>query len=490
MKPPNILFLLSDQHNALVAGYAGDPYVRTPNLDRLAVRGTVLSNGYCASPLCVPSRMALLSGRYPDATGVFSNNQSLPSDVPTVAHALTLAGYETALCGRMHFVGPDQRHGYTRRPIGDFTATYLGRENPNCGQVWSGTTGQHRRVIEKSGPGLSGVMAYDEAVTAAALAYLRGPPQDQPWFLTVGWYGPHCTYCCPRPLFDYYMDILPPPDCPEDFAATCHPAVRNWMDKRDVLSVDPEAVRRARAAYYGLVELTDRHLGRLLESLDQTGQTGNTLVCYTSDHGDCIGHNGLWWKSNFYEGSARVPCVFAHPGTVRAGDTIDAPTSLLDLAPTFIAAAGADPLPRPDGMALNAQLAGTPAPADRAVLSMLGDRKGDSPSAMIRQGSWKLVDHAVYETPQLFNLETDPTEQQDLGTDPGHAAVRDALRQQLRERWDPAAVSQTLQHACEDTNFVGRWTRQVQPDDTGEFWICPPGSNTRDDLRPHLSERT
>lgn len=480
MPSPNILFLLSDQHNPLVAGFAGDPWVRTPNLDRLAGQGVSLSQCYCAAPLCVPSRMALMSGRLPDATGVFTNDQGLHSDTPTMAHGLAIAGYETVLCGRMHFVGPDQRHGYLRRLMGDCTTPYLGMSNDNFGTVWAGTTGQNRKVIEKSGPGNSAVLEFDRAVTTAALGYLAGARSDRPWFLTVGWYGPHCTYCCPRKLFDYYMERLPLPSVPEDFAETCHPAVRQWMQRRDLLKVDPQAVRRARAAYYGMVEIMDQHLGRILGALDQAGLASNTLICYASDHGDCIGHNGLWWKSNLYEGSVRVPCVFAQPGVICTGRSIDTPTSLLDLAPTFLRVAGSEPLPRADGVDLNAALA-DPAGADagRAVLSMHVERRGAA-SAMIRRGRWKLVAHDEYAQPQLFNLERDPAEQHDLGADPHHADIRAELSRRLHERWNPARAKEAALNALADAVVVERWDRIAGHEDRGDFWCCPPEANRAD----------
>ena len=143
---PNIVFILSDQHNPRVAGYEGDAWVRTPNLDRLAQSGARLANCYCGSPLCVPSRVAMLSSLLPSRTGVYNNNQSLHSDIPTFVHCLTLAGYDTVLSGRMHFIGPDQRHGYKERLVGDLTAVRLGVRNPSFGP-WMPTLGQVREGV-------------------------------------------------------------------------------------------------------------------------------------------------------------------------------------------------------------------------------------------------------------------------------------------------------------------------------------------------------
>jgi choline-sulfatase len=479
---PNIIFVLSDQHNPLIVGSHGDPFVRTPNLDRLTAEGAVLDNCYCGSPLCVPSRSALLSGLLPHRTGIFTNFQALPSDETTFVHALAIAGYETTLVGRMHFVGPDQRHGFSERLVGDITPSTIGVGYDNYGEL-RGTTGQNRQAAVKSGPGRSAVLQYDEDVLEAACAYLEQRAEtSQPLFMTVGFYGPHCPFVCPRDLFDHYYDTIPRPEPLDDLRSTLHPAVRKWLTNRGILDLDLETIHRARAAYYGLIELMDRYVGRLREAVAATIGLENTLIIYSSDHGDMAGDKGMFWKSNMYEGSVRVPAIFHMPGIIPAGRRITGLTSLLDFGPTLIELTGAPSLPLADGQSIWPQLTGDETiNPDRAVLSMCGDLKGDLPSAMVRQGPWKLVDHYSYATPQLFNLDDDPHEQMDLGASESHAEIRQALYEELNQVWDGAAVHEHVQRVAAYTNLRGQFNTKTgnrYPDD----WRGNADANTIDDV--------
>ena len=478
MNQPHIVFVLSDQHNPHVIHSHGDPYVRTPHLDRLTDGGTALDNCYCASPLCVPSRAAMLSGLLPHRTGIFANFQSLRSDEATFVHSLAIAGYETILVGRMHFVGPDQRHGYTRRLVGDITPSTVGVGYDNYG-VLKGTPGQNRGAVEKSGADYSAVLQYDADVLEATRVCLQEHKNAaQPLFMTVGLYGPHCPYVCPRDLFDHYYETLPRPEPLDDFKRDVHPAVRKWYANRGVTDVDPEAVHRARAAYYGLVEMLDRYLGQIHEAVANTIGLSSTLFIYASDHGDMLGDKGLFWKTNMYEGSARVPIILNMPEFIAAGRRVVGLTSMLDLAPTLIELAGAPPLPLMDGQSLLHQLAGD-GPAideDRAVIAMCGDLKGDMPSAMIRKGPWKLVDHYSYDRPQLFHLGNDPGERIDLGTSAEYADVRSALHDELCQVWDGKAVYQHVQRVAAHTKLrrpFNAKTGNRYPDD----WQGDPDGN-------------
>ena len=481
---PNIIFVLSDQHNPLIIGNHGDPFVRTPNLDRLTAEGTALDNCYCGSPLCVPSRSALLSGLLPHRTGIFTNFQALPSDQTTFVHALAIAGYDTVLAGRMHFVGPDQRHGFAERLVGDITPSTIGVGYDNYG-VLRGTTGQNRVAATKSGPGRSAVLQYDEAVLAAACGYLEQRAEtSKPLFMTVGFYGPHCPFVCPHDLFEHYYETLPHPEPLDDMRGALHPAVEKWLSNRGILDLDLDTIHRARAAYYGLIELMDQYVGRLRETIAATIGSENTLIIYSSDHGDMAGDKGMFWKSNMYEGSVRVPAIFHLPDAIPAGRRITGLTSLLDFGPTLIELAGAPALPLADGQSIWPQLTGDKEiDPDRVVLSMCGDLKGDLPSAMVRQGPWKLIDHHSYATPQLFNLEDDPHEQMDLGDSESHAEVKQALYQELNQVWDGAAVHEHVQRVAAYTNLRGQFNTKTgnrYPDD----WRGDPEDNTVDDVNP------
>ena len=479
MPQPHIVFFFSDQHNPDVIASHGDPWVRTPNLDRLTAGGAMLANCYCAAPLCVPSRAALLSGQSPHRTGIYTNWQSLSSDQSTLAHVLAVAGYETVLAGRMHFVGPDQRHGYMRRLVGDITPSQAGPGTAGYGEL-AGTPGQNRRAAELSGPGRSPVLQYDEQVVEATCDLLRQRGAGEPpLFLTIGLFGPHCPYVCPKDLYDHYYASLPELEDWGPFKAVVHPAVRKWYENRGVEHLDADTVRRVRAAYYGLVEVMDGYLGRVLAAVDETLGLENTLFIYASDHGDMIGEKGLFWKTNMYEGSARVPAIFSLPGVIPAGQRVAGVTSLLDLAPTLISLSGAPALPVMDGQDIWPQITGqAEIDLQRVVFSLCGDVKGDMPSAMARRGPWKLVEHHGYDAPQFFNLDDDPRELNDLGTSEQHRAIRAELHAALEPVWDGEAVLENARRMIAHYRLRAQFNRLTGtrfPDqwsgDAGESYI-------------------
>ncbi len=468
----HIVYILSDQHNPLIMGAAGDPYVRTPNIDSLYRDGTGFDNCYCAAPLCVPSRASILSGLSPSHSGVFNNMQALSSCNATFVNSLTVAGYETVLSGRMHFVGWDQWHGFEKHLVGDITPCFVGGDNES--EIYGSfmrSSGQNLTSIRKSGAGNSAVLDYDAAVSSAACEYLETRGDERPLFLTVGFYGPHCPYIAPRELFDYYYDILPEIEfTDEDKKDQMHPAIQRWYANRNLSEVSPADVRRIRAAYYAMVEILDRHVGKLLEVIDRTLGRENTLIVYTSDHGDNIGEHGLFWKTNFYEGAARVPMVFVEDGRIESGRRIPETVSLLDLAPTFITYADAPRLPLFDGLDLTPVLRDhAAADPSRLVVSMCSDIKGDSPSVMLRQGRFKFIRHAGYGEPQLFDLDADPTELVDLGTNERYSAIVKMFDAVLPQYWDADKALEELDAAKTHFQIMTKWFRAVKPELVGEW---------------------
>ena len=200
----DILFIISDQHSYKLQGYAGNKLVRTPTLDQLAAAGTVMSDCYAACPLCVPSRLSMLAGQFPSELKALTNEASLDSGVATFVHSLNACGYETTLCGRMHFIGPDQRHGFINRLVGDITPTAFGSRWKKEGidaLPWNRGRIEHT-AIQCIG-GESTVLEFDRDVTDAAISYLEKDHED-PQFLCVGMYAPHFPYIAPKDLFNYY----------------------------------------------------------------------------------------------------------------------------------------------------------------------------------------------------------------------------------------------------------------------------------------------
>ncbi len=471
----HVVLILSDQHNAKVLGSAGNPFVRTPHLDRLAESGATFSNCYCPSPLCVPSRASIMAGLLPSRTGVFTNEQSLHSDIPTFAHALALAGYETTLCGRMHFVGLDQRHGFMNRLVGDICPTQLGVGGGGSYGILGNTSGATRVAVEKSGHGHSNVLEYDQDVTRAACDYLdeldadNGPDQ----FLTVGLYKPHCPFVARKDLYDHYYDQLPDPDeGPWDL----HPYTREFNERCNLGGFKPEELKRVQAAYYAMVEELDEQIGVLLSKIDKTLGLDNTLVIYASDHGEMMGEKGLICKTHFYDSSARVPLICSSPNWIPPQSQIDSPTSLLDLAPTLIEFAEAPKLPQTDGESLIPLLKGEDSSPDRAVVSQFATTVDGYVSGMVRKGDWKYIYYHGYEHPQLFNMVDDPDELHDLGADRRYTDLCREMKAVLDRDWDPDKISEHVKRNWEASKLISQFNRTtgVQP---FEVWHCPEEKN-------------
>ena len=462
----NIIMVFTDQHNGAVVHTAGDPWVRTPNMDRLAEEGVMFKNAYCNSPLCVPSRSSMLSGQMPHRTKIFNNAQCLPSDRATFVHSIAAAGYDTVLSGRMHFNGPDQRHGFEKRLVGDITTASLGISYAEDRYgYFKGCSMPGRESIEKSGKGECSVMAFDRDVTDAACDYLHTRKDKRPLFMVVGMYGPHPPYVGPEELFDYYYRVLPDPrPMTEEELQAAHPFERRFMEKRKIGKETPEEIKRVRAAYYSMVEYEDRLLGEILSAVEDTMGMENTLVLYASDHGDCIGEHGLFWKSNLREGALKVPMIFCWKGHIMAGKKMDGLVSLVDVAPTFLEAAQAQMLPVMDGESLFQTITkGAGIRADRIVMSEICDIKGDDPAAMIRKGRYKLCQYYGYEELMLFDLDTDPSEQINLSGDEEYREIREELLEELRKSWDQEEIYRERLLAEQDIAIRRGWAKAQNP---------------------------
>lgn len=468
---PNLVIILTDQHSPHVLGCAGDGVVRTPRLDQLAATGVTFRNAYCASPVCGPSRMSFMTGRTPSHNQSWTNDCVLRSDIPTFAHSLGAAGYRVTLAGRMHFRGPDQFHGFEERIVGERGASWIGARVPTLGSL-AGTAGQSRISVENSGPGLTPYQRYDTDVTAGAVEYLQNYDDERPFCLVVGFVLPHCPYVCPRDLFDYYYERV---DVPVIEREAQHPVIQRWMAHRGIYEppLDAETIRRARAAYYGMVEMVDRNVGSILDALSATPFANSTPVFYTSDHGEMAGEHGLWWKSNMYEASVNVPLIASWPGEFPAGTTVEHNVSLMDVGPTCIDLAGAPALPDADGQSLVEALR-TGRFADRknqVVSELFATRNKDVPvewgnpaMRMVRQGPWKLV---YYHNAgcQLFNLDEDPHEEHDRANDIDARPVLLTLLRRATEEWDPDAVESELYRRLAYNELQQRWTQTVDPPD-------------------------
>ena len=433
---PNIVLIMSDQHNPHVMGCSGDSVVQTPHLDALAAEGIHCTSTYCAYPLCVPSRMAFMTGQYASEIGVWHNPSILRSDIPTFAHAFGASGYEAVLCGRMHFNGPDQFHGFESRIYGD-CSNFISREIAGSGN--NRTTGQRKYAVEVSGYGRAGYSQFDERVTTRACDFLASrDPADRPFCLVVGYMLPHNPLICDKVLFERYLNRLPVPESPISDLGELPLPIRKWWERRGVQDLTPEQHHRALAAYYGLVTELDRNVGRVVRAVRESLAASNTVVVYCSDHGDSASEHGMWWKSNYFEGSARVPAIFSWPARLPSGSTLHAVCSLIDFGPTLLELAGAEPMSDVSGKSFGRLLFEPSASADtwpNEIFCEYIGAHGDKPSCMVRSGPWKLMYYSEFDSYLLFNLNEDPGELRDRAADPSCKAPADHLLDKIHRRW-------------------------------------------------------
>ena len=459
---PNIVLIMSDQHNIL-------DYADTPNLDRLYSNGMCFRDAYCSSPLCVPSRAGFLTGQLPSGTGVWNNTQCLSSDQKTFVHNLAGNGYGTVLVGRMHFNLNDQLHGYEKHLVGEITPTFPrpARQKEVYG-VLAGSPDQSYVSIVKSGAGHSAVHDYDREVADTACSYIREKQDERPLFMTVGFYGPHCPFVAEKGLYDKYYERF----CNiRAFSGydLLNPEMRRFIDLRGIKALTDEERRRTTAAYYANIEYMDSLIGDVLSAVEERLGLDDTIIIYTSDHGESLGCHGLYWKSNFYRESVNIPLVFSWKDHIRRAD-VSGPVSLLDIAPTLLSITGSEPLSYCDGINLSpVLLEGAEPDPDRIVISMLADLKGDYPSAMIRRGSYKLIKFCNDENPILFDFGSDAAEDKDFGKDPNYKEIRSILLDQLHKYWDEESAMDQLEKAKAESIELKRWIQSSKPQICGEW---------------------
>ncbi|MSP13212.1 MAG: DUF4976 domain-containing protein [Chloroflexi bacterium] len=449
---PNILIIMSDEHAPMFTGHSGHPVVKTPHLDRLAQEGVVFERAYCNTPLCVPSRMSFMTGRYVHHIGAWDNGTRLPSDAVTWAHLVRAAGYDAILAGKQHFIGPDKLHGFRAQLARD-----LHGESHHPLFAWEegiATAPHPWPSLAQAGPGATAEIEVDDLAEAAALAYLRDPARrEQPWVLNVSFIAPHFPFVVPQK----YWDLYPPaevdlPHIPPGHLEQRHPVYRRMSRMFGYGDFSEELVRRGRVGYYGLITYMDDKVGRLLAALAETGQRENTLVIYTSDHGEMAGEHGMWRKSNFYEQSVRVPLTVSWPGHLPAGH-IPQTVSLVDLVATVLDITGAPQVGPLDGDSLWPLLRGqSDGWKDTAFAEYLAHGVA-GPMAMLRQGRYKL-NYSLGDPPELYDLAADPGEFHDLGQDGAHAAVVEELIRQLLAHWDPFELEKQVRQSQQDRLLI------------------------------------
>ena len=454
---PNILLIQADQLKPQVLPAYGGPAV-TPHIDRLSGEGAVFENAYCNFPLCAPSRFSMLAGMLPSRVRAFDNAAELAAATPTMAHYLRLAGYRTALAGKQHFVGPDMLHGFHERLVPELYPTDF-HWTPDWGETRMESNNDSSGVIRSGISARSMQMDHDEAVLARAAAWLLDRSDRQPFFLAVSFTHPHEPYFARREHWERYrhediaMPATPLPPEPERDLHSRRMLAHHGLLEGDITDGH---VRTARHAYLANCSWLDDMVGTLLEALGTTGASDNTVVLFTSDHGDMLGERGLWFKKHFFDHAARVPLILHAPRRFAAARRSE-PVSLVDLLPTLCSLANfdlADRAPRPpDGASLLPLCEDAATAWDRPVFAEMTSEGVPSPMFMVRSGRFKLMTGGG--APDLlFDLDADPEERHDLAADPDNAETLTTLRRLTEEAWDAGALEAEVRASQRERRLV------------------------------------
>ncbi len=489
-RPPNVLVVMVDQLAPALLGCYGNSAARAPHIDRLAREGVVFDAAYANSPLCTPARYCLMTGQLPSATRGYDNAAYLPSTVPTLAHYLRARDYRTVLAGKMHFVGPDQLHGFEERRTTDIYPADFGW-TPDWRRPGERIDWWYHNMDSVTGAGVAEVtnqLLFDDEVgqqSLRALHDLARADDGRPWLLVASFTHPHDPYVTRAKYWERYagVEIPMPAVRAEEVEADPHTLRLRAACAMDRATVTDDDVRRARRAYLGNVSYVDDWTGALLESLRALRMADDTVVVLLGDHGDMLGERGLWYKMSFFEGSARIPLVLHAPGRF-APRRVAEPVSLVDVLPTLLEIAGGtvqDAVEPLAGRSLLPLCDGSDT-QERCVLGEYTAEGACAPIVMIRRGALKFV-HCPADPDQLYDLAADPHERVNLAQDPGRSVQVAAFRAEVARRWDLAGLHADVLADQARRRFVFETLRR------GAFtpWeYTPPRDGSAEYMRNHL----
>ncbi|MDX1928007.1 MAG: sulfatase [Pirellulaceae bacterium] len=455
-KRPNVLFIISDDLNNLLGCY-GDPLAKTPNIDRLAARGVVFNKAYCAFPLCGPSRNSMLTGLYPNSTGIQANSlifrQTIPMQV-SLPQAFRQAGYLAARVGKLY-------HYNVPNSIGTDGHDDPGSWEIECNPAGVDRLEEHPSITTLTPKQFGGTLSWyaspksDEHHTDAKLASDAewilercSKQKERPFFLAVGFFRPHTPYVAPRePYFDMHpVDSMPVvTGVKEDQADIPAPGLGSYKKEQDQLT-DPMR-RQARQAYNASISFMDAQVGRVVAALDRLGLSDNTIIVFTSDHGYHVGEHGLWQKQSLFEESARVPLLVVAPGQSKAGARSESLVSHVDLFPTLAELCSITKPSNLQGQSLVGMLndpkqVGRGWALTQVVRGGKFNRAGASPAVAdegtqffgysLRTNRWRYTEWGEGEYGrELYDHDADPKELTNLADKPEHAKTVAELSTQI-----------------------------------------------------------
>ncbi len=436
----NVLVIMADELSRSALGCYGNRLVHTPHIDGLAARGTRFANAYTPSPICVPARAALATGRYVHQIGHWDSAHPYDGRIEGWAHRLRATGHRVASVGKLHYRSAADDNGFSDELLpmhvvdGRGWVRGLLRDPLPAYDVTAS-------FAAEVGAGHSRYTDYDLTICERACRWIDQAAirrTDKPWVLLTSFTSPHYPLVAPPEFLARYD----PDDLPEPGGAKPdHPVLRELADFFDYdRHFDEAGRRRAAAAYFGLCSFIDALVGRLLTALQDSGQADCTVVLFTSNHGEMLGAHGFWAKSVMYEDAAAVPLILCGPG-IASGRVVGGAASLIDAHPTIMELArGVRPQAPEDGFALSLLDQANRERPERTVLSEYHDGGATTGFFMVRWDRWKYV-HYVGHAPQLFDLGADPDEDRDLAGTEAHADVVAEGERRLREILNPEAVN-------------------------------------------------
>ena len=479
----NLLILLSDEHNKRMLGVSGHSHVKTPNLDKLANEGILFNNAYCNSPICVPSRAILATGRYNAEIGYWDNADPYDGNIPSWGHRAVQGNCDAVSIGKLHFLDDQAPTGFSEQinplnvvgGVGDLLGL-IRQELP----VRKGAANMAKDV----GSGETTYSNYDKQIAEDAKNWISNRKKlDKPWVLFVSFVCPHFPLIAPEEFYDMYPESeVPWPLLYEESQRSSHPyyeAMRKCMNYDDYF--DEEKVRKATSAYFGLCSFLDYNIGTVLSALDNSDFADNTNIIYTSDHGDALGMRGMWGKSTMFEESAGVPMIIKGPN-LPVSKKVKTPVSLVDIFPTVIDSLELDKNIKDDNLPGKSLLtiANEDDDYQRVVLSEYHAAASPVGAFMLRKGKYKYVYFAEGYKPQLFNLEEDQFEENDLALDKNFSNIVDDFYKDLLNICDPEEVNKRAKKEQNETILKHGGIEAIQG--RGDFGYSPaPGQKVEFD---------
>ncbi|MGJ9411610.1 choline-sulfatase [Aeromicrobium sp. CF4.19] len=455
---PNIVVIQADQLAANALGAYGNSTVQSPHMDALADEGVVFDRAYCNSPLCAPSRASMMTGELPSTIGGYDNAADFAASVPTFAHQLRTAGYYTSLVGRMHFIGPDQLHGFEERLTTDVYPADL-----DMVPDWDLPEGERLQWYHEAesvfGAGVSTATVqrdFDDDVIFRTLRFLNDRVRardDQPFLLVSSFIHPHDPYEPPLEHWRRYDDVEI--DAPR--IATMDPDDLDPHSRRlltlcglDERTPTAQEVQHARRAYYACVSYVDDQVGKIVDRLEELGLRESTVIIVTADHGDMLGERGLWYKMSPFEQSSRVPLIINAPGRFTPR-RVDNTVSLVDLAPTLVELADGEARPGAGSSLVTLADGGDEGP-NEAIIEYLAEGVV-APQITLVRGPHKLI-VCPTDPDLLFDVVADPDELVNLVDDPASSSVLAELRAEIERRYDFATLEAEVRESQERRRYV------------------------------------